>query len=516
MDDQPAALAETIIKVETISPLPDNDQPEDGDLNSAQESFKSLLKLYINDLLADLGLKTTIKLDVVWIAGEPEPNSKARAVFVNGRECRVPFVSSLPLNPMKSRSLAGWAVEMIAANFELLLPLSFSNSLREAWSSKSKSCLSLLQADAFNMLLVSLARRGYSVERVRQVAGKLDAPESQKYTLAEVFNQAVEISERSPAVIVSDAIAAKSADPDSRKSSVLKDIRDTIFYDLGIPIRTVDFDVDPQLKDSEFRIRINDVRSVPRELFTETPPDDSSTTDPWEQILHTAVWIAKTLAGNLLTMRLLDQQVDLLRQRAPDLVDLASRSVDKQLLFEILQDLLDEEVSIRDLRRIFEGLVSLNGATKVDQAKYIVFAPNTANFVPVDNAKQLEELDLIDYSNWVRLALNRSISNQFVRGGNTLIVYLLDPAMEARLRRAPKDPLSAEETKRLHDVIYQELSTPWIGHDAVILTTMEVRRPLSQLIKLEFPQLAVLGYQELSADLNIQPIARISWPEQAN
>src|SRR5215213_3974330 len=152
MHDQPAAKAETIIRVETISPLPDDEQAGDGDLQSAQESFESLLKLYIKDLLEDLGLKTTVKLDVVWISEEPEPNSKARAVFVNGHECRAPFVSSLPLNPMKSRSLAGWAVEMIAANVELLLPWSFSDNLREAWSSKSDRTLSLLQADAFNTL----------------------------------------------------------------------------------------------------------------------------------------------------------------------------------------------------------------------------------------------------------------------------------------------------------------------------------------------------------------------------
>jgi type III secretion protein V len=45
----------------------------------------------------------------------------------------------------------------------------------------------------------------------------------------------------------------------------------------------------------------------------------------------------------------------------------------------------------------------------------------------------------------------------------------------------------------------------------VILTTLESRRPLRRLIDVEFPHLAVLSYQELSPDLNIQPIARISW-----
>jgi type III secretion protein V len=45
----------------------------------------------------------------------------------------------------------------------------------------------------------------------------------------------------------------------------------------------------------------------------------------------------------------------------------------------------------------------------------------------------------------------------------------------------------------------------------VILTTMEIRKILRVLIEKEFPSLAVLSYQELSPDMNIQPIARISW-----
>ena len=40
--------------------------------------------------------------------------------------------------------------------------------------------------------------------------------------------------------------------------------------------------------------------------------------------------------------------------------------------------------------------------------------------------------------------------------------------------------------------------------------TMEIRRYFRKLVELEFPHLAVLSYQELSPDMNIQPIARIS------
>jgi type III secretion protein V len=45
----------------------------------------------------------------------------------------------------------------------------------------------------------------------------------------------------------------------------------------------------------------------------------------------------------------------------------------------------------------------------------------------------------------------------------------------------------------------------------VILTTIEVRKKLRNFIERDFPQLAVLCYQELAPELNVQPIARITW-----
>ena len=40
---------------------------------------------------------------------------------------------------------------------------------------------------------------------------------------------------------------------------------------------------------------------------------------------------------------------------------------------------------------------------------------------------------------------------------------------------------------------------------------MEIRRTLRRLIEDDFPNLAVLSFQELSSDTGIQAIGRISW-----
>jgi type III secretion protein V len=44
-----------------------------------------------------------------------------------------------------------------------------------------------------------------------------------------------------------------------------------------------------------------------------------------------------------------------------------------------------------------------------------------------------------------------------------------------------------------------------------LLTSFEIRRALRKIIQHEFPRLAVLSYQEVSPDTNIQRITRISW-----
>ena len=69
-----------------------------------------------------------------------------------------------------------------------------------------------------------------------------------------------------------------------------------------------------------------------------------------------------------------------------------------------------------------------------------------------------------------------------------------------------------EERRRLLDGILEQLDDlPPTAHMPVLLTTMNVRARLRREIKDKFPYLAVLSYRELSPDMNIQPIARISW-----
>jgi type III secretory pathway component EscV/Tfp pilus assembly protein PilF len=203
--------------------------------------------------------------------------------------------------------------------------------------------------------------------------------------------------------------------------------------------------------------------------------------------------------------------LNLLESLYPELVKAALNRFSVEQLCPILKDLLNEEISIRDLRRILESLLSINGTTNVDLHRYIVFAPPAEGLCPVADDRDVDHLTTSDYSNFVRTSLKRYISHKYTRGADALAVYQLDAELEKRLSSLGAEPLTTEENAALLAAVKSELqSLPATAQNPVILTTTDIRRTVKRLIESDFPSLAVLSYQELSPDVSIQPMARIS------
>jgi type III secretory pathway component EscV len=84
--------------------------------------------------------------------------------------------------------------------------------------------------------------------------------------------------------------------------------------------------------------------------------------------------------------------------------------------------------------------------------------------------------------------------------------------LEAGLER----PLHRSQIEQLYRAILPHTqASPLSPGQDVILTQLQIRRYLFELIRKEFPQVAVLAYQELSPDLNIQCRERIVLPPTA-
>lgn len=163
-------------------------------------------------------------------------------------------------------------------------------------------------------------------------------------------------------------------------------------------------------------------------------------------------------------------------------------------LSEIFQRLVQEEIAIRDLKNIFSTL-----------AQWAEVERNT--------------LMLTEH---IRAGLKRYITFKYAGHSNSLAVYLLDPRIEDMVRDAIRTTekgnylaLEPEITQEIIEAVGKEIAShpfPPGAKPPVLLTTAEIRRYFRKIIELEFPQLSVLSYQELSENLRIQPIARVSIP----
>ena len=173
----------------------------------------------------------------------------------------------------------------------------------------------------------------------------------------------------------------------------------------------------------------------------------------------------------------------------PDLITELQRVVPGQRVADVLQRLVNEGVSVRNLRTIAEALVDWGG----------------------------KERDVVLLAEHVRTALKRQISHQFADRQLMLAAYLLSPEVEDVIRNGIRQTsmgsylaLDAEQTSSLLERIAEtvgDLSA--INHKPVILTSMDIRRYVRKMIEESLYEVAVLSYQELVPEINVQPLARI-------
>ena len=195
-----------------------------------------------------------------------------------------------------------------------------------------------------------------------------------------------------------------------------------------------------------------------------------------------------------------------LGELSPDLVKCLEDKFAPSFVVRVLRALLEEGISVKNLSAIFDAMLEPRSMTNVDWSKYIVFAPPTGGIAPNFGAANLATMTPANYADIVRPALRRQISNLYTKGTSTMTVFLLDPDLEKRFARRIKPAESMAFLAELRT----EVQSFRPGPTPPILTTVEIRRRVWRSVFPEFPLVPVVSYQELSPDMNIQPIARIS------
>ena len=120
-------------------------------------------------------------------------------------------------------------------------------------------------------------------------------------------------------------------------------------------------------------------------------------------------------------------------------------------------------------------------------------------------------MDLVEA---VRGRMKLHIAYRFRYGpGGTVLVYLLDPAIEAAAAAMAAEPPAAGDD--LAETLRRLCSTEWYSlpphvFKPAILTTAGARAWVRRALEPELPEVAVLSYLDLPPDINVMPMARIT------
>lgn len=199
-------------------------------------------------------------------------------------------------------------------------------------------------------------------------------------------------------------------------------------------------------------------------------------------------------AHELLGHEEVQQLLDNLGQIAPKLVeDLVPKLLPLSVVLKVLQNLLAEGVTIRDIRTIAETLAE--------------FAPRSQDPAALTAA--------------VRIALSRSIVQQLVGPTEEIAVSVLDPSLERLLQQSLQasgedgagfEPGLLERLQQsLTDTIRQQEMN---GQESVLLVAAGIRPWMARFAKSSAPGMSVLSYNEIPDNRQVKVVATIGRAEQ--
>ena len=188
-------------------------------------------------------------------------------------------------------------------------------------------------------------------------------------------------------------------------------------------------------------------------------------------------------------MQEVSELVERLEKAYPALVkEVVPKVTSVQQLVSVLKRLVDENVSIRDLKSIIEALGEFGD----------------------------READPLFLTERVRSALGSQLAYSYAGMEARLPVVLLDPVIEDtvasaihRTQHGTTLSLDTQVCRQIIDTIAASLQ-PVVanGKRPIILTNSEIRRFIRKLIEVDLPQVAVVSFDELPGELTIQPMGR--------
>ena len=193
-------------------------------------------------------------------------------------------------------------------------------------------------------------------------------------------------------------------------------------------------------------------------------------------------------AAELLGHEEVQQLLDKLSKSAPKLVeDLVPKQLSLATVLKVLQSLLQEKISIRDMRTIAETLA--------------------------EHAPMSQDAGVLTAAS--RVALGRSIVQQISGMGADLSVVTLDPSLEQILHQtlhggAEGGGLEPGLAENLHRSLIEETQRQEAaGRPAVLLVSQAVRTLMARFVRHSIPSLHVLAFNEIPDNKQVKIMATV-------
>ena len=338
-----------------------------------------------------------------------------------------------------------------------------------------------------------------------------------------------EFSQTLPLVIDVPTTIQASLDTVELNSELLK-VRKALYLDLGVPFPGIHLRFNDSMDDNTYSIMLNEVPVAKGEFkqgyvfareqeeqleMLQIPFEKGENFIPnldtlWVEdnnigllekaninymgdvkiLIHHLAFVLKKYAEDFIGIQETRYLLEKMENDFGELIKEVQRLLPVNKIAEIFKRLVTEDISIRNLRTILQSLV--------------VWAH--------------KEKEVVQLTEYVRGGLKRYISYKYSNGQNILPVYLLDQSLEDTVRNGIRQTsagayLALDPAVTAKFVEKVKAAVGKIGHldqKPVMITSMDTRRYVRRLLEAEIYDLAVLSHQELTEEITVQPLGRIS------
>ncbi|KPQ29634.1 MAG: flagellar biosynthesis protein FlhA [Marinobacter excellens HL-55] len=200
---------------------------------------------------------------------------------------------------------------------------------------------------------------------------------------------------------------------------------------------------------------------------------------------------AHELIGHEETQKWLDQ----LEKISPKLAEeLVPSSVSISILLKVLQNLLKEEVPVRDMRSIAEAIVNVHPKSQDPKLLTMLARQSLRRMIVQSICGSDAEIPVITLDPDLEQLLLKSVQQSQQSGGQDDIGLVLEPNMVEKLQRSLQDSVQRQEM---------------LGKPAILLVSGPLRPVLAKFASYGVERLHVLSYQEIPDNKQITIVASV-------